>query len=114
MVLTFEDFKKTMVDQFEGRKTDPYGQRMEPFKIIGNLYYVGDKTVGMHLVDTGDGLILFDTGWLGVECMLFNSIWELGFNPADVKYILHTHGHIDHYGATEAFQKLHGSKAFLS
>ena len=36
--------------------------RMEPFRIFGNLYYVGDKKACPYLIDTGDGLIMIDTG----------------------------------------------------
>ena len=40
---------------------------VKPFKIYGNLYYVGDDWVCSHLVDTGDGLLLFDGGNCGAS-----------------------------------------------
>ena len=85
----------------------------KPFKMVGNIYHVGDTRVDMHLIDTGEGLILIDTGFPRTEFLLFQSIWELGFNPKDVKYIVHSHGHGDHYGATEPMVTLFGCKTFL-
>ena len=35
---------------------------VHPFKMYGNLYYVGDSWVCAHIVDTGNGLLLFDAG----------------------------------------------------
>ena len=37
--------------------------RMTPFKVIGNLYFVGTIPASAHLIDTGDGLILLDSGY---------------------------------------------------
>jgi metallo-beta-lactamase class B len=74
MALTFKDFKKSIGNQFDVMKTNPYSQYLEPFCILGNVYYVGDKRVSMHLIDSGDGLILIDTGFPGTDAMLVNSI----------------------------------------
>ncbi len=113
MALTYKEFQEKSGNQFDVMKTDPYTQYLEPFCILGNVYYVGDKKVGMHLIDTGDGLILIDTGFPGAEAMVVNSIWRLGFDPKDIKIILHTHGHVDHYGTTTFFQQIYGAKTYL-
>ena len=113
MALTFEEFKATGGKQFDIMKTNPYSQYLEPFCILGNVYYVGDQKVSMHLIDTGEGLILIDTGFPGADAMLVNSIWRLGFDPKEIKFILHTHGHFDHYGATKFFQQIYGVKTYL-
>ena len=36
---------------------DPGKYRLDPFRIFGPLYYVGDQKVCIHLIDTGDGLV---------------------------------------------------------
>lgn len=36
----------------------------EPVKIFGNLYFVGSKPASVHIVDTKDGLIMFDTHYM--------------------------------------------------
>ena len=78
------------------------------------MYYVGDKKVCIHLIDTGDGLILIDSGYLGARHLLVDSIWRAGFDPRNVRWILHTHGHFDHFGASEEFAKMYGTKLAIS
>lgn len=94
--------------------TNPSIARIEPFKIADNLYYVGDKKVCIHLIDTGDGLILIDSGYLGATHLLVDSIWRAGFDPKNVRWIIHTHGHSDHYGASEEFRIMYGTKLAIS
>lgn len=86
---------------------------VKPFKMFGNLYFVGTVPASTHLIDTGDGLILIDTGYQHSLYLVLNNIWELGFSPYDIKYLVHTHGHIDHFGATRALVELTGAKTFL-
>lgn len=93
---------------------DPSTARIEPFMIADGLYYVGDKKVCVHLIDTGDGLILLDSGYAGTAHLLIDSIWRVGFDPSNVKWILHTHGHTDHFGASSEFQRMFGTKLAIS
>lgn len=86
---------------------------VKPFKIFGNLYFVGTEPASTHLIDTGEGLILLDTGYQHSLYLVLNNIWELGFSPYDIKYLVHTHGHIDHFGATRALVELIGAKTFI-
>jgi len=90
-----------------------YEGEMEPFKIIGNVYFVGTFPASSHLIDTGDGLIIIDTGYRETLHLLINSIYKLGFSPYDVKYIIHTHWHGDHTEATAALAYLSGAKTFI-
>lgn len=76
-------------------------QRMEPFRIWGNLYFCGSVPSSCHVVDTGEGLILIDPGLPETFYLVIQSLWELGFEPKQVRAILHTHGHYDHAGATK-------------
>lgn len=88
---------------------------VKPFRMYGNLYYVGDDWVCAHLVDTGDGLLLFDAGNCGggATAMLVQAIWEAGFNPADVKWLGLSHGHVDHIGAANFFRRMFGTRIYL-
>ena len=87
------------------------GQRKEPFKVFDNLYFVGIKYVASWLLVTDDGLILIDTlfGDEEYKDYLLDNIRELGFDPADLKYILISQGHPDHYGQAFSLQKLTGA-----
>jgi len=91
----------------------PWERSFPPFKIFGNLFFVGTEPASTHLIDTGEGLIILDTGYQHSLYLLINNIWELGFSPYDIKYIIHTHGHIDHFGATRALVELTGAKTFI-
>lgn len=70
--------------------------RMKPFKIVGNIYYVGARGISSYLIATKDGLILIDTGSITMGDTILQSIRELGFDPKNVKFILSTHAHFDH------------------
>ena len=86
---------------------------VKPFRIYGALWFVGNRDVGSYLLDTGEGLILIDTTYPTTRALLIQSIWEAGFNPRDIRYILHTHGHFDHFGATGFLVSLSGAKTCL-
>ena len=92
----------------------PYLMDRPAFPIAGNLYFVGNLWCSSHLIDTGDGLILLDTPTAGsLPGLLFN-IAVLGFDPRDIKYIVVSHAHTDHFGAAAALAHLTGAKTFIS
>ena len=90
-----------------------YEGKVKPFKIVDDVYFVGTFQESAHLIDTGDGLILLDVGDMPTLYLVIESIWELGFNPHDIKYILNTHWHDDHTGSTAAMADLSGAKTFI-
>lgn len=91
----------------------PWTQYMEPFKIMGNLYFVGCHAASSHLIETKEGLILIDTGYPQNLYLLIHSIYKLGFDIKDIRYIIHSHGHYDHLGATKALKELTNAKTFI-
>jgi glyoxylase-like metal-dependent hydrolase (beta-lactamase superfamily II) len=72
-------------------------QRMDPFKIFDNVYYVGIQAYQSLLVPTSDGLILIDATYDDTASFVLESIRTLGFDPANIRYILISHGHNDHF-----------------
>ena len=102
------------VEKLRDYYASPSAYRMEPFRIYGNLYYVGDRKVCMHLIDTGEGLILFDSGYRHALHLLIDSVRKLGFDPKDIKYIIHSHGHFDHFGGGNELRAMYGSGIFMS
>ena len=99
---------------FERREiVNPWEGKMEPFRIIGNVYFVGTFQASCHLIDTGEGLNLIDPGYSNTLYLVVRSIYELGFNPKDIKYIINTHWHWDHAEATAAMVDLSGAKALI-
>lgn len=114
MLQKYAEFVRKNEERSKAFYTNPSIVRIEPFKIADELYYVGDKKVCIHLIDTGDGLILLDSGYFGAAHLLIDSIWRAGFDPANVRWIIHSHGHHDHYGASEEFRKMYGTKLAIS
>ena len=99
---------------FARRKLDnPWEGKMEPFRIIGNVYFIGTFQASCHLIDTGDGLILIDPGYSNTLYLVIRSIYKLGFKPEDIKYIVNTHWHGDHTEATAALVDLSGAKTLI-
>ncbi len=97
--------RKTFKNLWEGR--------IEPFKIVGDVYFVGSFPASTHIIDTGAGLILIDPGYMATFHLVIDSIWKLGFKPSDVRYIINTHWHDDHTEATAALANLTGAKTLL-
>ncbi|MCR9259830.1 MAG: MBL fold metallo-hydrolase [Pseudomonadaceae bacterium] len=93
---------------------DPEEQYVKPFKIFDNLYYVGIDWVAAYVIDTGDGLILIDSLYGKWVRQLVNNMRQLGLDPADVKYVINTHGHFDHAGGTRLFQEVYDARAVMS
>src|SRR6476620_7025051 len=71
---------------------------MEPFKILGNLYYVGSQNIGSYLFVTPQGDILLDTGMPSMHQAVKGNIEKLGFKLSDIKVMISSHAHIDHVG----------------
>ena len=91
----------------------PWMWDCEPFHIVDNLYYVGNKDVSIHLFDTGEGLLILDTSYPQSKYQIFESIRAMGFDPKDIKWILHSHGHWDHFGGTRVLVEKYGCKTYF-
>ncbi|MDE0758127.1 MAG: hypothetical protein OSB45_08190, partial [Pseudomonadales bacterium] len=64
---------------------EPLRTYIEPFRVYGNLYFVGNRSVCSWLIDTGEGLILFDTTFPQTVYQMIDGIYRLGFSPADIR-----------------------------
>jgi len=92
--------------QFHG----PYSQPEEPFRLIGNIYYVGAKNIASYLITTPQGHILVDTGTREMTPVITASVQKLGFNLRDIKIMLSSHAHFDHVGGHAAMKKATGAQ----
>lgn len=95
--------------------TDNGGQQpAEPFRIAGNLYYVGANDVTAFLITGSEGHVLIDGGYPGTAPMIMESISKLGFDIRDVKILLNSEPHFDHAGGLAALQKASGAELWAS
>lgn len=86
----------------------PWEVEMEPYQVVPNVYYVGNRYVGSYLLNTEKGLVLIDVAMQSMVYLLFESIRKVGFDPADIKTVLISHGHGDHCGAARRVQEYSG------
>lgn len=86
----------------------------EPFKVVGNTYYVGTKELSAMLVTTPKGHVLLDGALPQSAARIAANIKALGFRIEDVKYILNSHAHWDHAGGISALQKASGATVLAS
>jgi metallo-beta-lactamase class B len=76
-----------------------------PFRIAGNLYYVGTYDLACYLITTPKGNILINTGLAASEQQIKENIKALGFGFRRIKILLNTQAHYDHMGAMAAIKK---------
>lgn len=91
-----------------------WNQPVEPFKIIGNVYYVGASDITSYLITTPKGHILIDSGFSETVPLIQANMAKLGFKLADVKYILNSHAHYDHAAGIAELKRLTGAQFFAS
>lgn len=83
-----------------------WNEPVKPYRVIGDIYYVGAKEVSSFLIVTNKGLILLDSGFHETLPQIRKNVEELGFSLADVKYLLISHAHYDHVGGMASLKKL--------
>jgi metallo-beta-lactamase class B len=83
-----------------------WNQPVEPFRIAGNVYYVGASDVTSYLIATPKGLVLIDSGFRETVPLIRRNIVKLGFKFEDVKIILNSHAHYDHAGGLAELKRL--------
>jgi metallo-beta-lactamase class B len=85
-------------------------QPIAPFRIIGNVYYVGASDIASYLIHTAAGDIVLDGGLVQTAPQIEANIQTLGFKVKDVKILLNSHAHFDHAGGLAELKKNTGAK----
>jgi metallo-beta-lactamase class B len=89
-------------------------QPVEPFKIIGNIYYVGASDITSFLITTEQGHILIDSGYEETVPQIKANIAKLGFKLEDIRILLINHAHYDHCGGLAELKKLTNARLYAS
>jgi len=84
-----------------------------PFRIAGNLYYVGSEDLASYLIVTPQGNILINSGLEQSVPLIRKSIESLGFRFTDIKILLISHAHNDHCAGSAQIIKLTGAKYYV-
>ena len=94
----------------EPKTTAEWTATYQPFRIAGNLYYVGTYDLGCYLITTSVGNILINTGLAASIDQIKNNIETLGLKFSDTKILLTTQAHYDHMGAMAEIKKQTGAQ----
>lgn len=93
---------------------DEWDKPAPPVRIHGNTYLVGTCGISAILIAGNAGHVLIDGGTEKGADLIAANIRRLGFDPADVRILLHSHEHIDHVGGIAALQQITGAQLHAS
>ncbi|HLZ50295.1 MAG TPA: subclass B3 metallo-beta-lactamase [Candidatus Acidoferrum sp.] len=99
-------FAESLSSQANPDWTQPF----PPFRIAGNLYYVGSKGLASFLIATPEGNILINSDLEANVPMLSASVEKLGFHFKDTRILLISHAHWDHDAGSAMLKQLTGAK----
>lgn len=87
----------------------------KPYRVVGNIYYVGTEGISSWLITSSEGHVLLDGGPNAeVGKQIERNIATLGFQLADVKILINTHAHYDHAGGLAQLKADTGAKLWIS
>src|SRR3954466_4023324 len=87
----------------------------EPAKVFDNLYFLGQSEYSSWAVVTSEGIIVIDAIFdYSVEDEVAGGMKKLGLDPAQIKYVIVSHGHGDHSGGAKFLQDRFGARVLLS
>lgn len=108
---SFTSFLSSAQKVNEPQNLNPqWSQPYPPFRIAGNLYYVGTYDLACYLIVTSEGNILINTGLAASTSLINDNIRSLGFKSSDTKILLTTQAHYDHVAAMAEIKKLSGAR----
>ena len=105
LILTLA-FASSLFAQASPDWTEPFS----PYRIVGNIYYVGSRGLASYLITTPQGHILINSGLEESVPLIRKSIEKLGFQFRDVKILLISHAHWDHCAGSAVIQEITGAK----
>jgi metallo-beta-lactamase class B len=91
-----------------------WNQPAAPFRILGNIHYVGTAGIAAYLITSPKGHILIDGGMEESAAQIAANIQKLGFKLTDVKILLINHAHWDHSGGLAELKRLTGARLLAS
>jgi metallo-beta-lactamase class B len=99
-----------LATQLHAQASPDWTTPIEPFRIVGNLYYVGSKDLASYLVVTPRGNILMSSSLEASVPLIRTSVEKLGFRFGDTRILLISHAHFDHDGGSAEVKRLTGAR----
>ena len=96
------------------QRNEEWTRAFEPFRILGNIYWVGSYDLSTYLITTPQGHILINTGVGDTAKQIAASVAKLGFRMADVKILTATHGHFDHVAGITDLKRMTNATVMVS
>jgi metallo-beta-lactamase class B len=101
-------------------KLEPY-PAPSPAQVVGlqrlfdNFYWIGNTGIGVWLITSNDGYIMFDTmnSEEDAKNIIIPEMKKANLDPMKIKYLVFGHNHFDHTGGGEYIQRLTGAKAVM-
>lgn len=87
---------------------------VKPYRVMGNIYYVGTNEITSFLITTPQGHILIDSGFQETVPIIRDGVRKLGFRFEEIKTLLNTQAHIDHAGGLALMKQLTGARLVAS
>jgi metallo-beta-lactamase class B len=92
-----------------------WSKPVRPYRVVGNIYYVGSEGLSAWLISSSEGHVLLDSGPSAAGAKLIEAnIQALGFKLSDVKVLINTHAHFDHAGGLAQLKADTGAKVWAS
>lgn len=93
---------------------DEWNKRALPFKVYGNTQYIGTCGISVILIDSGDGVVIIDSGPVEASDAVRPNIYQAHFREHDVKLLLQSHEHFDHVGGMAKLRQRTGAALVAS
>jgi len=86
----------------------------EPAKVFDNLYFAGTKSRHVWAITTTEGIVLIESiaNWSIPDTV--ENMKKLGLDPNQIKYVVGSHAHADHYGGARYLQDKFGARVIMS
>ncbi len=92
---------------------DAFNKPFPPYKVMGNIYFVGTEELGSFLITTPEGNILINSDFESTVPEIKASVEKLGFRFSDTKILLGSHAHGDHMEGDAMVKELTGAQVVV-
>src|SRR5271170_5895590 len=99
-----------LVTRLHAAENPDWTTPIAPFRIAGNIYYVGSRDLASYLIVTPAGDILINSSLESSVPLIRHSVEQLGFRFQDIKILLISHAHWDHDAGSAAIQQQTGAR----